>query len=238
MSDNRLKFFKVNVLPEQADRQPNAMYLLKNGDNLEIHLTNKDGSTTASTLSEGYINNLIVTESLVTVGVAATYTDKVGGETLDSAKEYADQIGTDTLAEAKKYTDEVFDQFSPPNSVVVVESYGALDPKNKSFHNCFILVRDASDDPTVNTGSATYVFDVRDNEFVKVAEHESMDLELEWKSIKDRPKSSPTDIDEAVKNSKHENINVLNALTESNDGQLMYNGNAVSTDVILHSVEW
>lgn len=59
-----------------------------------------------------------------------------------------------------------------------------------------VFVIDASDDPTVNSGGAEYVYD--GTQFIKVAESESLDLVLQWSNIQGRPTSSVADIDDAV----------------------------------------
>jgi hypothetical protein len=75
----------------------------------------------------------------------------------------------------------------------------------------FILVLDATSDPTVKSGAALYAYDVQAESFYKLSEYESMDLT--WASIKDRPTSTVTEIDDAVSNAhSHENIAVLNGL--------------------------
>ena len=236
MTDNSLKFFKVTALPEVLT--PNAMYLVKNNETLEIYITNKHGTAKVSTLSKDQVNVLVAAATATTLTTAKLYADHVGRETLNDAHRHINEKSTRTLEKANKYTDEAIKKFNPPSSIKVLDVHSQLNPADKTLHNCFILVRDASGDSTVNKGSATYVFDASNQKFVKVSEHESMDLEFEWNTIKGRPESSPETIDEAVKNSKHENIAVLDALSEDEEGQLLYKGKVVGSDVILHSVEW
>lgn len=62
----------------------------------------------------------------------------------------------------------------------------------------FVLVLDATEDPTVTNGAAMYLgtFDATETRvWVKVMESESMDLVLQWANIQGRPISSPTQID-------------------------------------------
>lgn len=242
INENNLSFFKVTSLPEPLT--PNAMYLVKNNDQLEIHLTDKHGISKVSTLSKEQVNHLILATTATTLAAAKLYSDKVGKDTLEDANAYSTNVGKATLEDANEYTDSEIGKIKKefdlikPNSIVVLEAFSNLDPKNKNLHNCFIFVRNAEDDPTVEKGSATYVFDVRDNTFIKVTEHESMDIELEWSSIKNGPSSTPKAIDEAVKKAEHKNIKVLDQLTEGEQQQLLYKGKPVGSNVILQSVEW
>ena len=59
-----------------------------------------------------------------------------------------------------------------------------------------VTVLDASGDPTVSSGPATYVWD--GSSFVKVAESEGLDQTVAWDDISGRPTSAVPDIDDAV----------------------------------------
>ena len=59
-----------------------------------------------------------------------------------------------------------------------------------------VTVLDASADPTVDSGPATYVWD--GSQFVKVAETEGLDQQVEWSDVNGRPSSAVPDIDDAV----------------------------------------
>lgn len=223
MADNRLKFFKVLTLPKKLEK--NALYLVKgdNDENFKVHISDQYGEETVSTVSKSEVDNLIALAAAGTLAFAKTYTD--------NSSEQA-------LKEANDYTDEALSKFNPPSSILVLDLYGELDPDNRDHHNCFILVRDARGDKTVKNGSATYVWDAAKADFAKVSEHESLDLKFEWDSIENRPNSTPQQIDEAVQNAKHVNIEVLDELDQGEDGQLLYRGKSVNTDVLLHTVEW
>lgn len=89
----------------------------------------------------------------------------------------------------------------------------------------FVLVLDATGDPTVSSGSASYVWNPSGNQWIKIAEYESMDLVLQWSSIQGRPNSTPEDIDDAVaKKHMHTNMTQLNKVGEDAQGNLMYGG--------------
>lgn len=95
--------------------------------------------------------------------------------------------------------------------------------------NSFILVLDASADPTVVTGSALYAYDFGTTTVYKVAEYESMDLVIQWGSIQGRPNSSVAQIDDAVgKAHQHANKTVLDKFTEAG-GELKFAGEPIAT---------
>ena len=96
--------------------------------------------------------------------------------------------------------------------------------------NAFVLVLDASADPTVDAGSALYVYRHSDTTYIKVAEYESMDVVIQWASIQGGPTSTPIQIDSAVSQShSHSNKAVLDKLSESG-GALQYNGEPIQTE--------
>lgn len=91
--------------------------------------------------------------------------------------------------------------------------------------NTQVLVIDASADPTVTAGAATYVYRVSTSTWIKISEAESQDLVLNWSVIVGRPTSSPAQIDAAVGASHtHSNLTELNKVGEDGDGNLTYNG--------------
>lgn len=94
----------------------------------------------------------------------------------------------------------------------------------------FVLVLDASDDPTVDSGSASYIYNPSTSSWVKIAEYESLDLQLTWNNITGRPSSSPADIDDAVaKRHTHSNLTQLNKISEDANGFLTYNNDYPKT---------
>ena len=90
------------------------------------------------------------------------------------------------LTTAKSYTD-----------TTVANAIGALDMSNTAIlaaniaardelvmtKNSFVVVADATGDPTVNTGAAMYFYNKSDDSFMKIAEYESMDLVIPNKAI-------------------------------------------------------
>jgi hypothetical protein len=94
----------------------------------------------------------------------------------------------------------------------------------------FVLVADATDDPTVTAGAAMYAWNPTAEEWIKVAEYESMDVELTWASITGGPTSTPSQIDSAVSAShSHSNKATLDKFSES--GSLVrFNGAAIPAE--------
>lgn len=100
--------------------------------------------------------------------------------------------------------------------------------------NGLALVLDATDDSTVDTGAALYVFDQGADTWHKVAEYESMDFTLNWASLQDKPASLVADIDDAVtKRHSHANMAVLDLLTEDASGNLLYNGEGIEAKIAI-----
>ena len=143
-----------------------------------------------------------------------------------------------------KITTAVDTAVSDLSKVEVVPDISARDalPKDK---NKFVLVLDASADPTVAAGSATYVLDINyvdpasgqnTPRWSKVSETESLDMVVTWALIEGTPVSTPAEIDDLVgKAHTHSNKTVLDGLNDQS-GLLLYNTNMVSTAVITE--EW
>ncbi|MDT4835736.1 hypothetical protein FQZ97_694100 [compost metagenome] len=88
----------------------------------------------------------------------------------------------------------------------------------------FVLVQDATDDPTVTAGAALYAWNPATSSWLKVAEYESMDVTLTWDAIQGRPTSTPAQIDTAVSQThSHANKATLDKFSESG-GLPRYNG--------------
>ncbi|MEM6698653.1 MAG: hypothetical protein AAF599_09680 [Bacteroidota bacterium] len=82
------------------------------------------------------------------------------------------------------------------------------------------LVTDASADPTVDGGAATYFWD--GTTWTKVSEFESLDVVTNWADVVGRPNSSPAAIDQAVADSHtHPNLAVLDAITDAGSGAII-----------------
>ena len=93
-----------------------------------------------------------------------------------------------------------------------------------------VYVRDASDDGTVDSGGAGYIYDFANSEYIKGGEAESLDMITRWENIQGRPSSTPAQIDTAVGNShSHNNKTQLDAIGQDADGEITYNGVTVST---------
>lgn len=94
----------------------------------------------------------------------------------------------------------------------------------------FVLVADASADPTVNAGAAMYAWNPSTSTWIKVAEYESMDVTLTWASIVGGPSSTPAQIDSAVSASHtHANKATLDKLSEST-GLLRFEGSPIPSE--------
>lgn len=90
----------------------------------------------------------------------------------------------------------------------------ALEPSLEQA--VFVLVQDASDDPTVTSGAALYAWNPATETWLKVAEYESMDVQVTWASIVDGPSSTPAQIDTAVSQAHtHANKTTLDKFSES-----------------------
>lgn len=95
----------------------------------------------------------------------------------------------------------------------------ALNNKHK-----YVLVKDATGDATVASGSATYLYDTANTVWIKVSESESLDIVLNWASIQGKPTSSPASIDSAVANSHtHSNKTQLDLIGQDANGNITYN---------------
>lgn len=106
----------------------------------------------------------------------------------------------------------------------VVDNIAARNALNPTS-NVMVLVLDASADPNVTSGSATYVYRLSTTTWIKISESESMDLAITWSSITGRPSSSVADIDNAVSlRHSHANLTQLNKIGEDGNGNMTYDG--------------
>jgi hypothetical protein len=106
--------------------------------------------------------------------------------------------------------------------VADIAARNALTPTNGKY----VLVLDATGDPTVNSGAASYVWRAATSQWIKLTEYESMDLTITWAMIQGKPTSSPSAIDSAVANSHtHANMTQLGKVGEDSNGDFTYNGN-------------
>lgn len=117
--------------------------------------------------------------------------------------------------------DTAVSSFSAIEIVADIAARDALSPTN----NVQVLVQDATADATVDSGAATYIYNNSTSAWIKIAEHESMDVTINWSDIQGRPTSSVADIDDAVtKRHTHANKTELDKVGENGDGRLTYDG--------------
>lgn len=159
-----------------------------------------------------YVDNGAVAESYLTD--AAGNAKSVGNTVMIS------QLVATALADWEKTS----------NSMPIVADIAARDALILTLEkNSFILVLDASADPTVESGSALYAYDFETATVHKIAEYESMDLIIRWTDIQGRPESTSEQIDSTVgKAHTHSNKAVLDKFTEAG-GVLLYGGEGIET---------
>ena len=88
-----------------------------------------------------------------------------------------------------------------------------------------VVVLDATADPEVQSGSATYMWLPSQGIWHKTSESESMDVVQNWINIAGRPTSLVSEIDDAVsKKHTHSNITELNKIGENGSGNFTYGG--------------
>ena len=122
------------------------------------------------------------------------------------------------------------------SNIFVVPDIAARDALAPTVVTQAIVV-DATADTSVALGSATYVYDPVGVAWQKIAEHESMDVVLQWANIQGRPTSTAAEIDDAVsKRHSHANLVSLDKVGEDVSGILQFNGDYV--DPALRVAEW
>ena len=95
----------------------------------------------------------------------------------------------------------------------------------------YVYVENATGDPTVASGGATYLYKTSNSAWIKVSEAESLDVTLNWSSIVGRPSSSAAAIDAAVGASHtHANKTQLDLIGQNAQGEMTYNGTQVKTE--------
>lgn len=93
---------------------------------------------------------------------------------------------------------------------------------------CF--VKDASGDPTVESGYALYIYE-EGSTWSKISEQEGLDIVFSWEGLEGKPSSSVGDIDDAVsKRHEHTNKEHLDKISDSG-GKPTYNGSKLPTIV-------
>ena len=105
--------------------------------------------------------------------------------------------------------------------VADIAARNALTPVNGQL----VYVLNATGDPTVASGAASYLWKADTSEWIKLTEFESMDVIVRWSNIQGAPTSSPSAIDTAVANSHtHANKTELDKIGEDGNGNFIYNG--------------
>lgn len=108
--------------------------------------------------------------------------------------------------------------------IEIVADIAARDALQKT-NGKYVLVLDATGDPTVTSGAASYVWRAATNQWIKLTEYESLDMTITWAMIQGKPSSSPTAIDAAVANSHtHANMTQLAKVGEDANGNFTYDG--------------
>jgi len=102
------------------------------------------------------------------------------------------------------------------------------------------LVQDATADPLVNSGAATYMFNPAVPEWVKISEAESLDVSVNYADLVGAPTASTSDLDDAVaKKHVHANSSVINKWSENGDGLAVYDGDRVlGVSYLSETPEW
>lgn len=119
--------------------------------------------------------------------------------------------------------------------MVVVADLAARDALTP-YEFLRVHVLDATADPTVETGWAEYLW--YQSGWHKVSERDSLDVNITWANIQNKPTASVTELDDAVnKRHTHLNLNVLENLSDTNE-ELYYNGIKVTGGVEQTLTTW
>jgi hypothetical protein len=122
------------------------------------------------------------------------------------------------------------------NELAIVADIAARDALTPT-RATYVFVTDATADPLVNSGGATYLWNPATSAWLFVSDAESMNVVLNWSDIVGRPASTPAQIDAAVANSHtHANKTQLDLIGQNAAGEMTYNGAQVKTE--WSSVGW
>ncbi len=133
-------------------------------------------------------------------------------------------------------TAQIATSLASVNNATVVPTIAARNALAPTT-NVFVLVADASGDPTVNAGAASYVYDLTNTSWVKIHEYEGLDYVFNWASLADKPTSTVAAIDAAVSASHtHANKVELDKIDEDANGFMIYNGQPIRAH--LEVDEW
>lgn len=148
--------------------------------------------------------------------------------------DYVELYVTDSTGRARRHFNEadvrtlIAQELTTVNQLTVVSDINARNaiPSPKESQEVYVI--NASADTTVNSGGAKYLY--HNNQWLKIAETESMDLNLLWSAIEGKPNSSPTQIDAAVAaQHTHTNKTQLDKIAEDAEGNMTYGGKSVAT---------
>jgi hypothetical protein len=144
--------------------------------------------------------------------------------------DYVEIYVTDSAGAAKRVINQldietlISDAISAAKELLIVADIDARDDLTPDFSQ-YVFVIDATDDPTVSTGGATYLYNTVTSSWIKISESESLDVVLNWTDIVGGPTSTPTEIDAAVAAAHtHANKTQLDKISEDEDGNLTYSG--------------
>lgn len=117
---------------------------------------------------------------------------------------------------------------------------------NSSYvmHGTLVMVIDATGDPTVEEGWAIYRRDTESDEYwnlnsgwKKVLENESIDIDMTYENMPDRPDASASDADAMVRMAhSHKDNGLLELIGEDNNGNVTYNGERLAYDAEVQRV--
>jgi hypothetical protein len=144
--------------------------------------------------------------------------------------EYVEIYVTDATGVAKRVINQadietlISDAIADAKELFIVADIDARDALSPTYAQ-YVFVIDATDDTTVDSGGATYLYNTATTSWIKISEAESLDVVLNWTDIQGGPASSPTEIDAAVAAAHtHENKTQLDKIDEDDDGNFTYAG--------------
>lgn len=124
-------------------------------------------------------------------------------------------------------------QYNQATVVANIAARNALNPTT----SVNVYVEDATGDATVSSGGAAYIYDLPNAKWVKTYDAQSIDLQLTWAALQNKPNSTVAQIDAAVAEAHvHANKTLLDQLSDDGQGNLNYAGNPIST--IWASLNW
>lgn len=176
---------RVSELP--VTPAANTIYLVSEGvDRVRVVVTGASGAVVRS--SAGWAETQTAISDAVAASQSGLAADIAAGDaaTLSTLRgELASEVAA-TLTTAAATADTKIaaaiaglDMTNAAEFCATIAARDALEPTK----NIFALVEDASDDPTVDAGSALYFYNSATDVWIKVAEYESMDIIFPNKTI-------------------------------------------------------